>query len=97
MNSKVLSKQELDPKMMEEFRREVDIMTQMRAPNVILFMGACTEPGKMLIVTELMKNSVHDLLRKKVPLTLLQRIKMARDAVAGMCWLHGAVSLLRIS
>jgi hypothetical protein len=61
---------------------------------VVLFMGACTEPGKLAIVCELMKESVYDLLRKhNKDITLLQRVKMAKDTAAGMAWLHGAVSI----
>jgi hypothetical protein len=29
-------------------------MTKLRHPNVLLFMGACTDPGNLLIVTEFM-------------------------------------------
>lgn len=87
---KLLLKQNLDGKTLEDFRKEVDIMTQMRHPNVLLFMGACTEPGKMVIVTELMKESVYDILRKHKDISLHQRIKIAKDTVAGMAWLHGA-------
>lgn len=32
----------------------VAIMSTLRHPNVLLFMGACTQPGNLLIVTELM-------------------------------------------
>jgi len=87
---KQLLKQDLDSKILEDFRREVDIMTQMRHPNVVLFMGACTEPGKMAIVCELLNFSVHDLLRKNKDITLLQRIKLAKGTAAGIAWLHGA-------
>ena len=54
-------------------------------------MGACTEPGKMAMVSELMKESVYDVLRKHKDITLLQRVKMAKDTAAGVAWLHGAV------
>jgi hypothetical protein len=54
---KKLLKQNLDSKILEEFRKEVDIMTQMRHPNIILFLGACTEEGKMCIVCELLKKT----------------------------------------
>jgi len=87
---KQLLKQNLDQKTLEDFRREVDIMTQMRHPNIALFMGACTEPGKMAIVCELLQYSVSDLLRKNKEVTLLQRVKMAKDTAAGIAWLHGA-------
>eukprot|EP01116_Phalansterium_solitarium_P018988 TRINITY_DN5181_c0_g1_i4.p1 TRINITY_DN5181_c0_g1~~TRINITY_DN5181_c0_g1_i4.p1 ORF type:complete len:536 (-),score=149.58 TRINITY_DN5181_c0_g1_i4:297-1904(-) len=88
---KQLLKQQLEPKTLEDFRKEVDIMTQMRHPNIVLFMGACTEPGKMCMVSELMAGSVHDLLRKsKAHVSLAQRVKLCKDAAAGLAWLHGA-------
>jgi serine/threonine protein kinase len=39
---------------MVDFKKEVEIMAQLRHPNVLLFMGACTDPGDMAIVTELL-------------------------------------------
>lgn len=44
----------IDEKSLEEFRKEVAILTHLRHPNVVLFMGACTEPGNLFIVTEYM-------------------------------------------
>ncbi len=45
-------------------------------------MGACTAPGNLTIITELMpKGSVADLLRdKNVKLSFKQRMNFARDA-----------------
>lgn len=58
---------------------------------VTLFMGACTEPGHLAIVTELMTDSVHNILHKrKSEMSLPQKVKMAKDTAAGMAWLHGA-------
>jgi len=88
---KKLLKQDLDPRVLEDFRKEVDIMTQMRHPNVTLFMGACTESGHLAIVTELMTDSVHNILHKrKSEISLPHKVKMAKDTAAGMAWLHGA-------
>jgi serine/threonine protein kinase len=87
---KQLHKQDLDPKILEDFRKEVDIMTQMRHPNVVLFMGACTEPSKLMIVCELLKENVNDLIQKNKDMTLDKRLLIAKGAAAGMAWLHGA-------
>eukprot|EP01116_Phalansterium_solitarium_P021022 TRINITY_DN6399_c0_g1_i2.p1 TRINITY_DN6399_c0_g1~~TRINITY_DN6399_c0_g1_i2.p1 ORF type:complete len:531 (+),score=104.83 TRINITY_DN6399_c0_g1_i2:286-1878(+) len=87
---KKLLKQDLDERTLEEFRKEVDIMTQMRHPKVVLFMGACTEPGKLMMVSELLQGSLYDLLRKNKDISLVQRIKFCKDTAAGMAWLHGA-------
>lgn len=53
-------------------------------------MGACTELGHLMIVTELMpKGSLGDLLANtKIEITLLQKIKMMKDIALGMNWLH---------
>ena len=51
---KKLFKQDLDEKALIDFKKEVEIMAQLRHPNVLLFMGACTDPGNMAIVTELL-------------------------------------------
>jgi len=53
-------------------------------------MGACTEPGHLAIVTELMpKGSLYDLLHDpKIELSLLQKLKFARDIALAMNWLH---------
>jgi serine/threonine protein kinase len=53
-------------------------------------MGACTEPGNLLIVTEMMvRGSVYDLLHNdQVKLSFAQKMKIAKDAAMGMTWLH---------
>lgn len=50
---KKLFRQNVDLKILEEFKKEVYIMSRIPHPNVLLLMGACTTPGKMALVTEL--------------------------------------------
>eukprot|EP01087_Luapelamoeba_hula_P020947 TRINITY_DN7230_c0_g1_i2.p1 TRINITY_DN7230_c0_g1~~TRINITY_DN7230_c0_g1_i2.p1 ORF type:complete len:1005 (-),score=128.15 TRINITY_DN7230_c0_g1_i2:404-3418(-) len=87
---KKLSTQKFDEKTLDEFRKEVAIMSTLRHPNVLLFMGACTQPGNLLIVTELMpRGSVYDLLRdSKVTLSFKRKMLIAKDAALGVNWLH---------
>ncbi|ELR25342.1 Dual specificity protein kinase shkC, putative [Acanthamoeba castellanii str. Neff] len=89
---KKLTTKFLDEKALRAFGHEVDIMCNLRHPNVVLFMGACTTPGNLTIITELMsKGSVTDLLRdKSLKLSFKQRMSFARDAALGMNWLHNA-------
>jgi serine/threonine protein kinase len=93
-----------DPKAEEEFMKEVKIMSSLRHPNLLLFMGACTKSGEMTMVTELMsKGSLYDLLKtsegKSLPMR--KRMEMAKDTAQvffilfihtefsqGMNWLH---------
>jgi len=80
---------DLKGKQMEDFRKEVSVLTHLRHPNVVLFMGACTEEGKLSIVTEFMPNGdVGSYLKKNKNQPLLFILKMARDVALGMNWLH---------
>jgi len=75
---------------LEEFSREIELMSKIFSPNINLFMGACLDIGNVMIVTELMTGNVEQLLHSKTPLSLTTRMKMARDAAQGMAWLHGS-------
>lgn len=87
---KKLNKVTFDNKTLLTFKREVRIMSRIFHPNVCLFMGACLEPGNCMIVTELLpKGDLENLLHNdKIPLSDVQKLKIARDAALGMCWLH---------
>ena len=37
---------------LQEFRAEVGIMKRLKHPNVVLFMGACTQPPNLSIITQ---------------------------------------------
>jgi serine/threonine protein kinase len=87
---KKLFRQDVDEKTLNEFKKEVHVMSQLRHPNVLLFMGACTTPGKMALVTEILPKGnlasfLHD---TAVEVSLFKRICMARDTALGMNWLH---------
>jgi serine/threonine protein kinase len=87
---KRLFQKELESKVLEEFRKEVAVLTHLRHPNIILFMGACTEPGKLAMVTEFMPSGdiakiVHS---PGSNLSLITKLRMGRDIAQGMNWLH---------
>lgn len=76
---------------LESFIKEVEIMSNIFAPNINLFMGACTIPGKIMMVTELLEGDLETILRDPSKnVSLYDRMKMARDAAQGVAWLHGA-------
>lgn len=87
-----MNSQNIDAKKLADFKKEVEIMAKLRHPNVLLFMGAATQPGNLMIVTELMpKGSLRDLLHQKdaaTKFTFKQRMQFAKQAAQGMAWLH---------
>lgn len=62
---KVLHKQDLDAKTLDAFRKEVEIMSKIFHPNIVLFMGAQTK-GTIKIVTELCVTDVEKILRVSI-------------------------------
>lgn len=77
---------------LDNIRKEIQVMSQIFHPNVVLFMGACTDPDEQLmIVTERLPTDLHTLVienKKKFPLSLRKRMKMAKQAALGVNWLH---------
>ncbi|KAM0055159.1 putative dual-specificity kinase TKL-Pl-4 family [Helianthus debilis subsp. tardiflorus] len=87
---KVLKPERIDADMVKEFTQEVFIMRKIRHKNVVQFIGACTQPMKLCIVTEFMaQGSIYNYLHKqngsfKLPMIL----KIAIDISKGMSYLH---------
>eukprot|EP01127_Copromyxa_protea_P012259 TRINITY_DN3175_c0_g1_i1.p1 TRINITY_DN3175_c0_g1~~TRINITY_DN3175_c0_g1_i1.p1 ORF type:complete len:573 (+),score=59.33 TRINITY_DN3175_c0_g1_i1:83-1801(+) len=88
---KILYDVDSNEEILDSFRKEVEIMSHIHHPNIILLMAACTEPGNLCIVTELMEGNLHDLLhRPDIRLSNLQKLNFAIDIASGMAWLHNA-------
>ncbi|KAA8539185.1 hypothetical protein F0562_025877 [Nyssa sinensis] len=89
---KILMEQHFLAERFEEFLREVAIMKHLRHPNIVLFMGAVTQPPNLSIVTEyLSRGSLHKLLQMpdaEVMLNYRLRLNMAYDVANGMNYLH---------
>uniref|UniRef100_A0A0E0GFR3 non-specific serine/threonine protein kinase n=1 Tax=Oryza nivara TaxID=4536 RepID=A0A0E0GFR3_ORYNI len=80
---KILMEQDFHPDRFREFMREVAIMKSLRHPNIVLFMGAVTEPPNLSIVTEyLSRSGVKEVLDER------RRLNMAFDVAKGMNYLH---------
>uniref|UniRef100_A0A803N6R0 non-specific serine/threonine protein kinase n=1 Tax=Chenopodium quinoa TaxID=63459 RepID=A0A803N6R0_CHEQI len=89
---KILMESDFHPERCNEFLREVAIMKRLRHPNIVLFMGAVTEPPNLAIVTEyLCRGSLYRLLHKSGGREVLderRRLSMAYDVAKGMNYLH---------
>ena len=75
---------------LDEFKGEVSILSKMRHPNIVLMMGACTQPGKLAIVTEYLEGgSLFDVLhRRRMVLTEEQRVRVCKDVAKAVNYLH---------
>ncbi|KAH7429647.1 hypothetical protein KP509_09G060400 [Ceratopteris richardii] len=87
---KVLKPERLNDNLQREFAQEVFIMRKVRHKNVVQFIGACTRPPKLCIVTEFMAGgSVYDHLHKhKSMFKMPTLLKVAIDVSRGMDYLH---------
>ncbi|KAJ6727373.1 MAP KINASE KINASE KINASE-LIKE PROTEIN [Salix purpurea] len=89
---KILEEQEFHAERFEGFLSEVAIMKRLRHPNIVLFMGAVTQPPNLSIVMEyLSRGSLNKLLHMPDAALILderRRLNMAYDAAKGMNYLH---------
>ncbi|TKY70282.1 Serine/threonine-protein kinase HT1 [Spatholobus suberectus] len=87
---KVLKPERISTDMLREFAQEVYIMRKIRHKNVVQFIGACTRPPNLCIVTEFMsKGSLYDFLHKQRGVFKLPSLlKVAIDVSKGMNYLH---------
>ncbi|KAF2306315.1 hypothetical protein GH714_016408 [Hevea brasiliensis] len=87
---KILKPERVSAEMLREFSQEVYIMRKIRHKNVVQFIGACTQPPNLCIVTEFMaRGSIYDFLHKqKGVFKLSSLIKVATDVSRGMNYLH---------
>jgi len=72
----------------EIFCREVKILSELRHPNVVLFLGACTDGKDKIIVTEYCEGGSLAYLVKTQQLDEVTQLKIAKDIALGMNHLH---------
>ncbi|CAN0914049.1 Probable serine/threonine-protein kinase SIS8 [Linum grandiflorum] len=89
---KVFLEQDLTAENMEDFCNEITILSRLRHPNVILFLGACTKPPRLSMLTEYMEmGSLYFLIHlsgQKKKLIWRRRLKMLRDICRGLMCIH---------
>ena len=89
---KKLFNQDMMGKGLQDFRREVRILSRLRHPSIVLWLGACTQAPNLTIVLEYMeKGSLHQFLHRTTnPYTTLTLTRWAITIVQGMVYLHSA-------
>ncbi|XP_020599123.1 serine/threonine-protein kinase STY17-like [Phalaenopsis equestris] len=71
------------------FRDELELLQQIRHPNVVQFLGAVTQSSPMMIVTEyLPKGDFRAYLKRKGALKPSTAVRFALDIARGMNYLH---------
>ncbi|XP_078182543.1 serine/threonine-protein kinase STY46-like [Carex rostrata] len=87
---KLLKAEIVSPDMLREFAQEIYIMRKVRHKNVVQFIGACTKPPILCIVTEFMNGgSVFDLIHNYGGIFELPAVvRISIDVSKGMDYLH---------
>eukprot|EP01087_Luapelamoeba_hula_P002682 TRINITY_DN1238_c0_g1_i3.p1 TRINITY_DN1238_c0_g1~~TRINITY_DN1238_c0_g1_i3.p1 ORF type:complete len:551 (-),score=64.62 TRINITY_DN1238_c0_g1_i3:148-1767(-) len=90
---KIPRNQVLTSKQLDDLRNEIQNLRQSQNNNVLRLIGVCTQPGNVMIITELLDSDLHTLLIKNRKPTdtkpdLYTRILMAQQAALGLNWLH---------
>ena len=72
-----------------EFMQEMEIMSNLRHPNIVRFLGACLEPLQMSILFELCATSLYEVLHvRKQELTMEYAITLTQQIGLGIFYLH---------
>eukprot|EP00871_Galdieria_phlegrea_P003370 jgi/Galph1/4033/GphlegSOOS_G2693.1 len=88
---KLMKAQETSEEVLRQFHDEVNTLSKLRHPNIVLFMGACGRPPNVSIITEFcFGGNVYNALRKPSwkKLTHVDLVYLARDIVRGILYLH---------
>lgn len=77
------------PDIVERFKKEAEVMMELRSPYIAQLYGLCLEGEHQMIVMELMPlGSLYDLLHNKKPLAWETRYQIASDIINGIYFLH---------
>ncbi len=85
---KMLKYQDIvDEKTVEEFEREIQLLSELKNPGIVSLIGASKLAGKMAIVTEFMPNgSLEKLMTKKIPYGT--KLRIALEIAKAIDYLH---------
>jgi len=80
---------DLSPAALRSLRKEVTILSQLRHPACILYIGACTQPPNVCMITEwCSRGSLYDVLHSMATLDARRRLDLTLQIAKGMSYLH---------
>src|SRR6185437_8161558 len=81
---------ESNKKLLDELKKEVKILSQLRHPNVVLYIGSSTKPPNFCIVTECFAwASLYDVLHDhSIQINTKMCVEIAMGIAQGMNYLH---------
>lgn len=86
---KKLKSEQLTPQILQELKQEIAILSTLRHPNVLLYIGACTKPPNICIVTEWCgKGSLYEYLHSDAFISVRQILQLAMGIAQGVNYLH---------
>jgi len=76
--------------------KELMIISDLKHPNIVLYMGICITADKFILVTEYLENgSLFDQLHKKhKKFNEMEKIEIGYEVVKGMVYLHNMKNIL---
>ncbi len=77
-------------KKVANFLKEVEVISSLRHPNIVLYMGVCINERRIFMITEYVsKDSLYNYLHKsKLPIPTEHLVPICEDIALGMCYLH---------
>eukprot|EP00002_Diphylleia_rotans_P011084 TRINITY_DN2198_c0_g1_i3.p1 TRINITY_DN2198_c0_g1~~TRINITY_DN2198_c0_g1_i3.p1 ORF type:complete len:2302 (+),score=332.17 TRINITY_DN2198_c0_g1_i3:87-6992(+) len=88
---KKLLQQRLEKMAAEKLSESLSTLSQLRHPNILLYMGTCAEHANIAILVEYLKNgSLHDYLGAHPLLAMSIKIRLMGDIFKGLSFLHAS-------
>ena len=78
---------------MREFLEEFELWARFEHRHVARFIGVCVRPPDLCLISECFVGSLNHVF-DHVSFSRRQKVAMARDAAAGLAYLHGAARAL---
>eukprot|EP00727_Mastigamoeba_balamuthi_P010559 m51a1_g6125 putative serine threonine protein kinase (2351) ;mRNA; f:176074-200461 len=82
-------RQKVDSVTVQEIEHQITKISQIRHPNIVLFLGACTEPHSMFVVTEWMDNgSLQQLIASSRQIDSQRGVAILTSTCSALMFLH---------